>query len=126
MTAVFGEFVEPEPDPRQHVVLPVDQAALAAAVADLTWLAEEGALAGVAAIINERRRAIEVHRYELLHDDGHHTGALVSMAMFHATRLGDLRKIGIADPARSDEDHVRTAAALMAAELDRLGRLPQG
>jgi hypothetical protein len=97
---------------------PVEE--LKAAWDDLAYLHQVGALDGVAEIIRERRRQIERLSYTPEHDD-RFPGSLVAIA---EGRLSDVlltRRDGTADIG-SDEDHLRKAGALAAAEIDRIIR----
>jgi hypothetical protein len=90
---------------------------------NLAWLAEQGALAGVAEVIRERRRQIE----QLGHtpwEDGNSAVFLnlASMASLKLARVNVTRQQGTADIG-SDEEGLRQAGALAAAEIDRLNRM---
>jgi len=100
-------------------------AGLKTAYDDLAWLSEHGALAGVAEILHERRRQIEVKGHTPESDDGRFDFA--SMASLTLARVNVTRQQGTADIG-SDEDGLRRAAALAAAEIDRLNRVmtPEG
>jgi hypothetical protein len=90
------------------------------ALADLRWLDEHGALAGVAEIIRERRRQIEDEGYTPAHDrEKHADGYLVSRADAESTAA----IVGVAEGIFGPEDvehHMRRSGALAAAEIDRL------
>jgi hypothetical protein len=94
---------------------------VAAACDDLAWLAERGALAGVSEIIRERRRQIE-HGFTPQYDsDTAADGGLVHQVRHWAGEVIGSRRAGVADIG-SDEDGLRQAGALAAAEIDRLNR----
>ena len=95
---------------------------VAAACDDLARLADFGALAGVAEVIRERLRQVEELGYTPDHDDGHSDGLLAIEARWQLSWLQDSRGMGTADVG-SDEDHLRKAGALAAAEIDRLNRM---
>jgi hypothetical protein len=86
---------------------------------DLHYLESQGALAGVAEIIRERRHQIEQgHTPE--HDREHRQqGTLVYMAGGQAEKCRYRRMEGLADPA-GDERAMAKAGSLAAAEIDRL------
>lgn len=91
------------------------------ALADLRWLSDHGALAGVHEIIRERRRQVELG-YDAYHDDVHEGSELVYMAQARLHDVTFTRSEGTAD-AGSDEHDLRQAGALAAAEIDRLQRM---
>ena len=101
---------------------PEDSAAYREAVADLRWLAANEALAGVAEIVRERRRQVEVLGYGAEHDDSHDRGELVMAAdsTLHAS-FADVAG-GVAGYPECEESY-RQAGALLAAEMDRLLRM---
>jgi hypothetical protein len=88
---------------------------------DLVWLHEHGALAGVAEVIRERRRQIEAIGWTLELDDALVHGSLATMAATRVNKLRASRRDGTADVG-SDEEYLREAGALLAAEIDRLNR----
>jgi len=91
--------------------------------ADLNYLEAQGALAGVAEVIRERRRQIEQLGYTLEHDEHEHAdGFLVSEASARTTSAIVLVAEGLSGPAEVERDLVE-AGALCAAEIDRLARL---
>jgi hypothetical protein len=92
---------------------------------DIEWLAERGALAGVAEVIRERRRQVEVLSHPVEHDDARTAGELVFRAVVKLFRVRRTRGEGTADVG-SDEDALRKAGALAAAEIDRLNRMMTG
>lgn len=102
------------------------------AIGSIGYLAQHGALAGVAAVIRERRRQIEDKGHTVEHDDGHADGWLSDGAA--RSRLSGLRSSraeldgrvevlvsGVNGPG-FDEEMLREAGALCAAEIDRLNR----
>jgi len=89
---------------------------------DLAWLHEHGALAGVAEVIRERRRQIEAIGWTPELDDAQAYGSLATKAATRVNKLRAARRDGTADIG-SDEEHLREAGALLAAEIDRLNRL---
>jgi hypothetical protein len=95
---------------------------LAAAMDDLAALHAAGALAGVAETLRERRRQVEALGYTPEHDDRHDDGSLAADARFRLGHLLQSRVDGTSDIA-GDEDKLRTASALAAAEIDRLNRM---
>jgi hypothetical protein len=88
---------------------------------DLAWLSSHDALGGVAEILQERRRQIEMgHTAEC--DDVLTEGGLVVWAEgFLRDGVRAARRNGIADIG-SDEHALRAAGALAAAEMDRMDR----
>jgi hypothetical protein len=87
-------------------------------VDDIAWLERHGALAGVTAVIAERRRQIQELGYTIWHDrDEHADGSLGRRA---ADKAGGARTCD-RPPARS----LAQAGALAAAEIDRLGSGPE-
>jgi hypothetical protein len=104
-----------EPVPKEH------RDAFVQADNDLFWLSEHGALAGVAAIIRERRRQIERLGWTAEHDDAHADGALAETAYRCLEEMFDDRESGRAGPG-DDDRRLRSAGALAAAEIDRIGR----
>jgi hypothetical protein len=99
---------------------------LATVVDDLAYLAEHGALAGVAEVIRERRRQIEVlHLTPELDDVAGADGGLLHVAASYLARVDQERRGGLAD-AGTDEAGLRSAGACAAAEIDRLNRLTAG
>jgi len=93
-----------------------------AAQEDLVHLANHGALAGVAEVIRERRRQVE-KGYTAVHDDAANPdGGLMSLAEDVLAFAIQDRRDGTASPA-GDEEGLREAGALCAAEIDRLNRL---
>jgi hypothetical protein len=106
--------VGPEPD---------RDADLAAAMDDLADLHAAGALAGVAEILRERRRQIEVLNYAVTHDDSEHgDGWLVHFAVSRL-QLAGRRVAEGSDGPEEVEEGCRQAGALAAAEIDRLIRM---
>jgi hypothetical protein len=92
---------------------------------DLAYLHQQGALAGVAEVIRERRRQIE-HGYTPEYDSHIAAeGSLVHLARHWAGEVIGTRRAGVADVG-SDEEGLRQAGALAAAEIDRLNRLATG
>jgi hypothetical protein len=88
------------------------------AVRDLHWLEEHGAVAGVAAVVAERRRQIEKHGYTTEHDREHATGALATDATI---RLAGAAYMCRFDPAAHEAiPELASAAALAAAEIDQV------
>jgi hypothetical protein len=77
---------------------------------DLAWLDDHGALNGVAAVIAERRRQLEMSGHGLAEDDRYDGQELLGVARYCITL-----------PANRVE--VAQAGALCAAELDRLARI---
>jgi hypothetical protein len=92
---------------------------LARARDDLAWLSAHGALAGVAAIIRERRQQIEQHGHDAQHDDEIFEGdADLELGGYAYGQLRDIG-YGVADNPQRD---LTRAGSLCAAELDRIGR----
>lgn len=93
-------------------------------IADVMYLASNGALAGVAEVVHERRRQLE-KGWTVRGDDALKKGWLVAegmlrsaMAWAHACRgTGGYPEV---------EEGLREAAALYAAEIDRLNRMMAG
>jgi len=104
-----------EPVPKEH------RDAFVQADNDLFWLSEHGALAGAAAVLAERRRQIEKLGWTPEHDDAHADGALAQTAYRCLEELFEDRDSGRAG-AGGDDRRLRSAGALAAAEIDRLGR----
>lgn len=94
---------------------------VAAACDDLARLADFGALRGVAEILRERLRQVEKLGLTPEHDDGFPRD-LASMASLLLARVNVTRQQGTADIG-SDEESLRQAGALAAAEMDRMYRL---
>jgi hypothetical protein len=92
---------------------------------NLVFLDLAGALAGVAEVIRERRRQVEQIGWTPALDDGMVTGTLAVMARRRLDRVILGHRQGTADLG-SDEDGLRRAAALAAAEIDRLNRMHAG
>jgi hypothetical protein len=88
---------------------------------DLSFLLRHGALAGVSEVIRERRRQIQDLGHTPEQDD-RFARDLASMASLRLARVNVSRQQGTADIG-SDEEGLRQAAALLAAEIDRLSRL---
>lgn len=80
---------------------------------DLAWLSSHGALAGAAEILRERRRQLEALGHIAEHDDALACDQLVQMA--------EGRLSALLFGARHDH-LLHEAGALIAAEVDRLGR----
>lgn len=95
---------------------------------DVTWLAENGCLAGVAAIIAERRRQVQGLGYDALHDDRHGVRDLAAMAQRKAHLASVVPENSrVVDAPRT---YLKEAGALAAAAIDRgrptvTGRLPE-
>lgn len=90
---------------------------------DLAWLADHGALGGVAEILRERRRQVEALRHTPEADDRNgEDGWMATRARFELGRMLHSRVNGTADPA-TDEESLRKAGALCAAEMTRLQRM---
>jgi hypothetical protein len=87
--------------------------AFAGAQDDLVWLSEHGALTGAAEILRERRRQVEALGHIAEHDDALVRDQLVQMA--------EGRLSVMLFGARHDH-LLYEAGALLAAEIDRLGR----
>ena len=94
---------------------------VAEACDDLARLSDFGALAGMAEILRERRRQVELG-LTAEHDDTHADGRLAAMALDHLTLAFYARSAG-ASSADTDTGRLCRAAALIAAEIDRLNRL---
>lgn len=93
------------------------------AITDLTYLANEGALAGVAEVIRERRRQIEEEGYTPQHDSEHHPdGFLISEADSRTAAAIVQTAEGIIGPHETGV-LMAQAGALAAAEIDRLETL---
>ena len=98
----------------------------AAARSDLSWLAQHGALAGVAEILRERRHQIEDYEYTPGHDrEKHADGWLVTQADAETTAAIVGTGEGIYGPA-DVERGMRRAGALVAAEIDRIQEFVRG
>lgn len=98
----------------------------AAARSDLSWLAQHGALAGVAEILRERRHQIEDYEHTPAHDREHHAdGWLISQADSETTAAIVGTAEGIYGPA-DVERHARRSGALCAAEIDRIQEFVRG
>jgi hypothetical protein len=82
----------------------------------VAWLAEHGALAGIAEILCERRRQVDLEMTAPA------DGRLLAMAQDHLARAFYARSSG-ASSADRDTSRLRRAGALAAAEIDRLSRL---
>ena len=89
---------------------------------DLGWLDEHGALAGVAEIIRERRRQIELYDWTVEHDDQHAQGWLIMGALARVTQLYSEILDGTAGYPEA-EAAMREAGAMFAAETDRINRM---
>jgi hypothetical protein len=90
---------------------------------DLFWLTDHGALAGVAEIIRERRRQVQVLGRSAEHDDTEHTdGWLMHEAVRRVQNAGRRVAEGVGG-AEDIEEACREAGALLAAEADRLFRM---
>lgn len=86
---------------------------------DLTWLMHNGAAAGVAAVLRERRRQIE-QGYTPEHDREHHSDGWL-LGASHNRLQAILDDIGTEASSPAWElDSMAAAAALIAAEIDRL------
>ena len=96
------------------------------AIGSIGYLAQHGALAGVAAVIRERRRQVEAKGYTPEHDDQHTDGWLPDGAA--RQRLSGLRYNRVQGPSIPEfhEEMLREAGALCAAEIDRLNRAQPG
>jgi hypothetical protein len=108
-------------DPLRREPLAPAEKAFFEAQNDLVWLANHGALAGVAALLQERRRQIETLGYRLEHDSSAHAdGMLLHMARKYLVDLAVAR-----DKGRTyveSENGLGKGGALVAAEIDRLSR----
>jgi hypothetical protein len=89
---------------------------------DMYWLAANGAFAGVAEIIRERRRQIEALRFTPEHDDRHENGWLMHEAALRIISCIGQMLAGVAGYPEIEEA-LRQAGALSAAEMDRLLRM---
>jgi hypothetical protein len=87
------------------------------AARDLVWLDDHGAMGGVAEILRERRRQIEVKGYDAAHDDSQDAGAMIMQAE-HRLRVTRARICDGVPVVLA----FRQAGALLAAEMDRLLR----
>ena len=83
------------------------------ALRDLSWLRENGALNGVAAVITERRRQIESLGYDVRHDNGHGSRELARMASMRALDASATR----CDDRKAD---LAASGALAAAGIDKM------
>jgi hypothetical protein len=94
---------------------------------DLEWLMKHGALAGAAEILRERRRQRETEGWTPALEDELTSGQLADLIGNRLSQLLDSRESGTADIG-SDEENLRKAGALCAAEIDRLNRMmiPEG
>lgn len=97
---------------------------LAVAMDDLVALEAHGALAGVAEILRERRRQIEAKGYTARHDDSLDGQELIAEASNRLAELTRQQAEGTAGYPEYDTAY-RQAGALLAAEIDRLGRMMQ-
>lgn len=111
-------------DYAEHVLAKRDPD-LAAAMDDLAALYEMGDLSGVAEILRERHRQVAELGYTPEHDDTHVHSELVYTAMNWAGSVLHQRADGTADIG-SDEEGLRKAGALCAAEIDRAIRSMSG
>jgi hypothetical protein len=100
-----------------------DRDLTAQAQADIAWLEKHGAVAGVAAVVRERRRQIERHGYDLNHDNEHDRGWMTTEAALLAANAVYMIRF---DPAGDEDsrDELAKAAALAAAEIDQLTPRP--
>jgi hypothetical protein len=98
-------------DPRLHE--------LETAADDLAWLHQRGALAGVAEIIRERRRQIDLFSYTLEVDQHTDNGWLMHEAALRIIAAEGQMLEGTAGYPEI-ENALRTSGALSAAEIDRL------
>ena len=105
-------MTEPEP------VIPPE---LERAARDLGWLYVNGALAGVAAVMAERRRQIGKLGWTPEHGDGQGDGGLANIAYRCLGEVFENRESGQGDPG-DEERLLRNAGALAAAEIDRVIR----
>jgi hypothetical protein len=94
-----------------------DTAAVEQAVQDVIWLGKNGAWRGVAAVLAERRRQIELS-YDVPHDKGHEPGWLARQACV-AAALGSYMAEQDPNPEIA-VDECAKAGALSMAEIDRL------
>jgi hypothetical protein len=97
--------------------------ALAVAMDDLAALHADGALAGVAEVIRERRRQIEVLNYAAEHDDSVHGDGWLMHFAINRLQLAGRRVSEGTDGPEEVEEGCRQAGALAAAEIDRLIRM---
>lgn len=86
---------------------------------DLAWLEQHGVVSGVAEILRERRRQVEELGWTPEHDARHSDGWLMHAAVRQVTRAGQRVAEGTGGP-EDIEEGCRQAAALCAAEIDRL------
>lgn len=94
--------------------------AMATVYDDLDWLRENGALAGVAEIIRERRRQIESKSYSVAHDRVHHAdGGLPGMVVKNSAEAFGHALAGLYGPPEVERQMAK-AGAVAAAEIDRL------
>jgi hypothetical protein len=90
------------------------------AYTDLSWLADAGALDGVAEVLRERRRQLEQKGWSLAHDaQAHNAGKLMVMASQAAAQAYAGAVDGTKDEAGCERLMAR-AGALAAAEIDRV------
>jgi hypothetical protein len=105
------------------------------AIENIGYLAQHGALTGIAGVIRERRRQIEAKGHTVEHDDRHAGGWLSDGAA--RSRLSGLRssraeldgRVEVLVPVNTrefDGEMLREAGALCAAEIDRLTRARHG
>lgn len=94
-------------------------------VRNLAWLDDHEALAGVAEVIRERRRQIEQLGHTAEHDDEHTRGQLLQFARARIAQAA--REVhGGTGGYPEQEEALRQAGALYAAEIDRLNRMLGG
>ena len=91
----------------------------AQAQADLAWLERHDAVAGVAALVAERRRQIETNGFSASHDQDHQPGWLAQQAMVKAAVAAYMLE---SDPPGDPESchELAEAGAMLAAEIDRV------
>lgn len=95
-----------------------DRDTTAQAQADLAWLERHGAVAGVAAILAERRRQIEQLGYGANHDSEHPEGYLATDAVLRLAGAAYMIKYDTV-PVEAIPD-IAAAAAVAAAAIDQL------
>ena len=94
----------------------------AQAQADLAWLERHGAVEGVAAIVAERRKQVEVLGYTPAHDAAQHEDGWLGWQA--GSRAVVAQYMVAHDPKgnKDSSDEFAEAGALAAAEIDRLTR----
>jgi hypothetical protein len=96
-----------------------DRDKTAQAQADIAWLEQHGAVAGVAAVVAERRFQIEQRGYDVQHDRDEHDEGWLGWQAGVKSVLGSYMTQN--DPVKADALPLfAEAGAMAAAEIDRL------